>query len=207
MELTTTATAAELGAFLAGKGLGAFAQTFAAEQITMETVVHLTANELKEMAIPIGPRMKILKLFAADPHRPDMPAGSHDSPRHMALLEASADAPVATVKDSGKKFNCFLSHHKAACAMEGETNNSAVRRSDFITHRPSSSHSPFLETKPGGPDKEGCLPRFGQPAGPQRLDRSRPGLRRARRRSVGRALAAPVVPSRGTLYPYSNTKP
>ena len=110
----------ELGAFLAGNGLGAFAQTFAAEQITMETVVHLTANELKEMAIPIGPRMKILKLFAADPHRPDMPAGSYGSPRHMALVQASTGAPADSLANSGKKYGCFLSHHKAACAMEGE---------------------------------------------------------------------------------------
>jgi hypothetical protein len=115
------ATDDELGAFLAANGLSAFVQTFAAEQITMETVVHLRVSELKELGIPMGPRVKILNLLAIDPIRPDGPAGSHGSPRHNALLEASVATPVDSLANSGKKFGCFLSHHKAACAMEGET--------------------------------------------------------------------------------------
>jgi hypothetical protein len=110
-----------LGALLAANGLGAFADIFAAEQITLESATGLSRLDLKEMGIPTGPRVIMLKLFAADPHRPDGPAGSRGSPRHIAILQASTDAPTDSFKDSGKKFGCFLSHHKAACAMEGET--------------------------------------------------------------------------------------
>jgi hypothetical protein len=46
----------ELGALLAANGLGAFAQVFASEQVTLDTVGDLNENDLKEMAIPIGPR-------------------------------------------------------------------------------------------------------------------------------------------------------
>ena len=110
-----------LGALLAAKGLSAFAHTFAAEQITLESAGRLSESHLKELGIPMGPRMIMLDLFAADPHRPDGPAGSRGSPRHIAILQASTDAPTDSFKDSGKKYGCFLSHHKAACAMEGET--------------------------------------------------------------------------------------
>ena len=109
----------DLGALLTANGLGAFADVFAAEQVTLETISDLQESDLVLLGIPMGPRKKILKLFAADPHRPGGPAGSHGSPRHMALLQASGGAPADALANSGKKYGCFLSHHKAACAMEG----------------------------------------------------------------------------------------
>ena len=59
--------------------------------------------------------------------RPDGPPGSNGSPRHMAIVQASgsADVPADALKNSGKKYGCFLSHHKAACAMEGETDSAS----------------------------------------------------------------------------------
>ena len=120
------AAADQLGALLAANGLGAFAQTFAHHQITLQDARSLDHSLLKEMGIPIGPRVRILTLFAEDPHRPDAPAGSHGSPRHMALVQASTGAPAAdSLGNSGKKYGCFLSHHKAACAMEGETDSAS----------------------------------------------------------------------------------
>jgi len=112
-----------LGALLAANGLSAFAQTFAVEQIALDTVIHLNESDLEKLSIPMGPRKKMLYLFAADPIRPDGPAGSHGSPRHNALLKASVATPVDSLlpQPTTKKFGCFLSHHKAACAMEGET--------------------------------------------------------------------------------------
>ena len=116
----------QLGALLAANGLGAFAQTFAHHQITLQSAADLDHSLLKELGIPLGPRLIMLKLFAADPHRPDAPAGSHGSPRHMALVKASTGAPAAdSLANSGKKYGCFLSHHKAACAMEGETDSAS----------------------------------------------------------------------------------
>ena len=84
-----TRSMASLGRLLTANGLGAFADVFAAEQVTLETISDLQESDLKGLGIPMGPRKKILKLFAADPHRPGGPAGSHGSPRHMALLQAS----------------------------------------------------------------------------------------------------------------------
>ena len=112
-----------LGALLAANGLSAFAHTFAAEQITLKSAARLSESHLKELGIPMGPRMIMLDLFAADPIRPDGQAGSHGSPRHNALLKASVATPVDSLlpQPTAKKFGCFLSHHKAACAMEGET--------------------------------------------------------------------------------------
>ena len=118
----------QLGALLAANGLGAFAQTFAHHQITLQDARSLKEIHLKEMAIPIGPRVRILKLLAVDPTRPGGPAGSHGSPRHMALVKASAGAPADALANSGKKYGCFLSHHKAACAMEGSETEPADRR-------------------------------------------------------------------------------
>jgi hypothetical protein len=117
------ASSDEMGALLIANGLGSFAQVFASEQITLETASDLTMQLLKELGIPMGPRMKILRLFATKPNKPDGLAGSLGSPRHMALLQASIDVPVDVLAASGKKFGCFLSHHKAACAMEGERAN------------------------------------------------------------------------------------
>ena len=118
----------QLGALLAANGLGAFAQTFAHHQITLQSAADLDHSLLKEMAIPIGPRLIMLKLFAEDPTRPGGPAGSHGSPRHMALVKASTGAPADALANSGKKYGCFLSHHKAACAMEGDETEPDDRR-------------------------------------------------------------------------------
>ena len=115
------AVADELGEFLAANGLGAFAHTFAAEQITLQDVALLNDDHLVKLGIPMGPRVRILNLSGTAPTRPDRPPGSHGSPRHMALLQASTDDQTNPLMNSGKKYSCFLSHHKAACAMEGET--------------------------------------------------------------------------------------
>jgi hypothetical protein len=137
-------TTDQLGALLAANGLGAFAYIFASEQITLQSARKLDHSLLKEMAIPIGPRVIMLTLFAEDPHRPDAPAGSHGSPRHMALVQASTGAPAAdSLANSGKKYGCFLSHHKAACAMEGET------RRHRIAGPRHSPRCPFFAIQPG----------------------------------------------------------
>jgi hypothetical protein len=56
---------------------------------------------------------------ALAPSRPDQPAPSAHSPKKGAQTSVKKGAQ-STVKSSGKQYGCFLSHHKAACAMEGE---------------------------------------------------------------------------------------
>ena len=118
-------TTDQLGALLAANGLAAFACIFASEQITLQDARSLDHSLLKDMGIPTGPRLRILKLVAEDPSRPGGPAGSHGSPRHMALVKASTYTPADALANSDKKYGCFLSHHKAACAMEGETDSAS----------------------------------------------------------------------------------
>ena len=85
------------------------------------------ASDLKELGIPMGPRVKILKLFAADPTDP---TGQRDRTvrRATSLFFKPAPPPqLDSLANSGKKYGCFLSHHKAACAMEGETELDVIR--------------------------------------------------------------------------------
>ena len=61
-----------------------------------------------------------------NPHRPGGPSRSDPSPQLPRRLgghdghDAGASAPVVewSKRDSGKKFSCFLSHHKRDCSME-----------------------------------------------------------------------------------------
>jgi hypothetical protein len=114
----------DLGAFLAANSLGAFAAVFAKEQITLGDVAKLSKSDLKELGIPMGPRVRILGFFATstEPHRPEGLPASHGSPRHLKL-QAGNDTLFEALVNSGKKYGCFLSHHKAACAMEGKRAN------------------------------------------------------------------------------------
>ena len=60
------------------------------------------------------------------PRRPGGPSRSDPSPQLPRRLgghdghDAGASAPVVewSKRDSGKKFSCFLSHHKRDCSME-----------------------------------------------------------------------------------------
>ena len=55
---------------------------------------------------------------ALAPSRPSQPAPSAHSPKKDA--QTSAPKAHSSAKTGGKQYGCFLSHHKAACAMEGE---------------------------------------------------------------------------------------
>ena len=111
---------ASLQAILAENGLGEYADVFAAEKIdTLEDVADLSSDQLKELGLPMGPRNKIIKLFASKPRPPDGPAPSNPSPRGRSLQTTDDDVTMNWSKrDSGKQFACFLSHHKSSCAME-----------------------------------------------------------------------------------------
>ena len=60
----------------------------------------------------------------AMPHRPEAPVSSKQaSPNKQhsgRTLQGGGDCAMIewTKRDSGKRFACFLSHHKASCAME-----------------------------------------------------------------------------------------
>jgi hypothetical protein len=106
---------------LADNGLGKWYAVLAAEDITLTNIGDHTNDELKELGVSSGARKDILKLFAK-PQRPDAPASSKQaSPnKHSGrTLQGGGDSAIMWTKHgSGKKFACFLSHHKASCAME-----------------------------------------------------------------------------------------
>jgi hypothetical protein len=54
----------DLASVLAANGLGQFTDVLLAEQITLEDAPGLTADELKDLGIPLGPRKRLVNLFA-----------------------------------------------------------------------------------------------------------------------------------------------
>ena len=63
---------------------------------------------------------------ALAPSRPSQPAPSAHSPKKDA--QTSAPKAHSSAKTGGKQYGCFLSHHKAACAMEGEAEPARQRQ-------------------------------------------------------------------------------
>ena len=113
---------ASLEAILTDNGLGKWFATLAAEEVDLDTIADLTIDELEKIGLPLGARKKIVKLFGSKPLRPDAPVSSKDSSpnKHSGrVLHVAGGIVVEWAKrGSGKKFACFLSHHKASCAME-----------------------------------------------------------------------------------------
>jgi class 3 adenylate cyclase/tetratricopeptide (TPR) repeat protein len=56
---------ADIAAWLAGLGLQKYAEAFAANEIDLAALPHLTEGDLKELGLPIGPRRKVLAAIAA----------------------------------------------------------------------------------------------------------------------------------------------
>jgi hypothetical protein len=79
------------------------------------------------------------------PNRPGQPAPSAGSPKKRAQTSAST---VVQPKASGKQYSCFLSHHKAACAMEARFLKSEMQQM--------LGSEVFL-------DSDGALPHFAPP--------------------------------------------
>ena len=55
--------APDLASVMAANGLEQFTDTLLAEQITLQTVVELTHDDMKELGIPMGPRKAMSQLF------------------------------------------------------------------------------------------------------------------------------------------------
>ena len=74
----------ELGALLAAHGVGKYASKFEEEEVDLQQMSTLTLDDLRDMGIPLGPRKKIIELFAtgvATSVRPPTPP-----PSQMILL-------------------------------------------------------------------------------------------------------------------------
>ena len=75
-----TGVMVELSQWLAGLGLEKYLPQFEANQVDLADVPHLTAEDLREIGLPVGPRRRFLTAAAEmsvaphDPTRPD-PAG------------------------------------------------------------------------------------------------------------------------------------
>jgi hypothetical protein len=116
---------ATLEEILTENGLGKWYATLAAGEITLKDVDKLTIDELERIGLPLGARKDIVELFGVKPLplRPDAPASSKQpSPnKHSggrSLQAADGTVLEWTKRGGGKRFACFLSHHKASCAME-----------------------------------------------------------------------------------------
>jgi hypothetical protein len=115
---------ATLEEVLTDNGFAKFAGIFAKEMITLNNASKLTDGDLKEFGLPWGARKDLLELFGEKkPQRPDAPPSSRQaSPnKHSGrTLQGGGDCAMVewTKHGSGKTFACFLSHHKASCAME-----------------------------------------------------------------------------------------
>ena len=57
----------DIDRWLEGVGLGRYADAFAAQEIDLDTLAHLTESDLKEMGLPIGPRRKLLAAMSEVP--------------------------------------------------------------------------------------------------------------------------------------------
>ena len=109
---------------LTANGLGKWHAILAAEDVDLNNIDDMTDSDLEKLGVTAGGRKNILKLFGrVKPLRPDVPASSKDSSpnKHSGrTLQGGGDSAVVewTKHNSGKKFACFLSHHKGSCAME-----------------------------------------------------------------------------------------
>jgi hypothetical protein len=110
----------DLEAVLTDNGLGEWHSILQAERITLDNIGLMTNDDLRELDLPLGARREILVLFA-QPQRPGPASSKASSPnKHGGRSLQPSNSPVVkwTKHGSGKKFACFLSHHKASCAME-----------------------------------------------------------------------------------------
>jgi hypothetical protein len=125
------------------------------------------------------------------PHRPNVPARSASNPRTNA--HSSAPAPT------GKRYVCFLSHHKADCAMEARFLKNQLQ--DLLgaevfldsdgTFRPASfSQLTRVHAADGFLSR---LPPSRRSARSHRTARARPKQQIAGARAVGQRAPAPLV--------------
>jgi hypothetical protein len=115
----------DLASVLAEHGLGEYAEMLAAEKVNIGNIGKLSDDNLKELGLPMGARVDILQLFGVplQAARPDAPASSKQASPNKHSGGRSLQAPDGTVvewskRGGGKRFACFLSHHKASCSME-----------------------------------------------------------------------------------------
>ena len=66
----------DIARWLEGLGLGRYADAFAAQEIDLEALAHVTESDLKEMGLPIGPRRKVLAAMSEASDAGDTPSDS-----------------------------------------------------------------------------------------------------------------------------------
>ena len=67
----------DIAAWLQAQGFGQYAEVFADNAIDAEALVELTDEHLKELGLPLGHRVKLLKAIRAlrEPEAPQVPGG------------------------------------------------------------------------------------------------------------------------------------
>ena len=92
----------DIGSWLLGLDLGSYRDAFAANEIAFGDLAELTEEDLKEMALPIGPRRRILKAIAnlspEDPAATEEPAppGAGQAPERRQLTVLFCDLVGST---------------------------------------------------------------------------------------------------------------
>ncbi|KAB2847557.1 MAG: adenylate/guanylate cyclase domain-containing protein, partial [Hyphomicrobiaceae bacterium] len=85
----------DVATWLAGLGLEKYAGVFAANEIDLAALPHLTENDLKELGLPIGPRRKVMAAIATlpgvatlpqQPEPPDLPVEAIGERRQVTVL-------------------------------------------------------------------------------------------------------------------------
>ena len=89
-------------------GLGEYADVFAAEKIDLETIGELAEDDLRELGLPMGARIDVLKLFGTTPRPPDRPSPSHHSPLRSRHTDGGGTVAEWSKRESGKQFACFI---------------------------------------------------------------------------------------------------
>ena len=74
----------DVASWLAQLGLGKYADDFAAHEVDLASLVHLTEHDLKEIGLPLGPRRKVL----AGSQSPDGSGAGNTPLRHRLPRQA-----------------------------------------------------------------------------------------------------------------------
>jgi class 3 adenylate cyclase/predicted ATPase len=91
----------DVGAWLRGLGLGQYEQVFRDNGVDAEVLPELTAEHLKELGLPLGPRLKLLKAIAA--FRAASPTAGNGEPAASAAEVSESARPGAGVPEAERR--------------------------------------------------------------------------------------------------------
>ena len=84
-----------MAAWLDGRGLGAYAETFAEQAIDADTLAELTEQDLVQLGLPLGHRKRLLRAISELAPRHPQPPRAAGQPRRPAAVprRSAASSP------------------------------------------------------------------------------------------------------------------